>query len=84
VAETWTYTPCGCPKCAHRPVHGVCRCRVCGGEAPGTAPARTEQAQKDWAIRTAGVLLATEDRRPLTDLETIRLETALDLLTRSD
>lgn len=85
MADWWTYTPCECPACSPRPVYGFCRCPVCGGADPGrVAESKTGRAQKEWAVRTAGILMATEDRRPLTETEEIRLNHALDLLTRSE
>lgn len=76
------YTPCQCPKCAQRPVHGSCRCRICAGARPedirATQEARNAQVAQARAVR----LLKLEDTRPLTDEEALELEQALAYLTR--
>lgn len=78
------YVPCRCPKCVHRPVNGVCRCRVCAGEDPRPPRRPIRPEQKKWALNTAAHLLAKEDLEGLTELEELRLNTVLELLTRSE
>ncbi len=76
------YTPCQCPKCAHRPVYGVCRCRVCAGATPESIRASQDARRIQEAQVRAGQLLVLEDTRPLTDEEALELDRALAYLTR--
>lgn len=76
------YVPCQCPKCAHRPVYGVCRCRICKGDRPGDVRAQQDARREKHAQTRAGQLLHLEDTRPLTEKEALELEQALAYLTR--
>jgi len=82
VSAEATYTPCQCPKCRHRPVYGVCRCRFCKGDRPEDIRASMDAHRKKQAQTRAGQLLHLEDTRPLTEEEALELEQALAYLTR--
>jgi hypothetical protein len=82
VTTASAYVPCQCPKCAHRPVHGVCRCRVCAGATPESIRASQDARRIQEAQVRAGQLLVLEDTRPLTEEEALELDRALAYLTR--
>jgi len=82
VSAEGAYTPCQCPKCRQRPVHGSCRCRICGGARPEDVRAQQDKTRAQLAQTRAAVLLQLEDTRPLTDEEALELDQALAYLTR--
>jgi hypothetical protein len=68
------YVPCQCAKCRQRPVHGVCRCVICGGRTPEQIRAR----QRETALLRCEVLLNKEDGPDgITDEEAEELERLL-------
>lgn len=78
------YIPCQCPACVQRPVNGVCRCRICGGDIPQDIRAAQDAQRTAHAKTRAAQLLRLEDTRPLTEEEELELNQALAYLTRSE